>query len=128
IARHECASARGSEYRWPPLSDRQAYNATFELRQEPALPQAHRGSLRLDQGYRGTAPDQAQGAGKGGLELHFCGRCLQLGSAAEADRGDGMTRRTPGFARALVGRWRITEMDKWDEIDLLGRVYHVHRE
>ncbi len=31
-----------------------------------------------------------------------------------------MTRRAPGFARAFAGRWRITEMDEWDEIDLLG--------
>ena len=30
-----------------------------------------------------------------------------------------MTRRAPGFARAFAGRWRITEMDGWDEIDLL---------
>jgi len=34
-----------------------------------------------------------------------------------------MTRRTPGFARALAGRWRITEMDKWDEVDLLGSAH-----
>jgi hypothetical protein len=34
-----------------------------------------------------------------------------------------MTRRTPGFARALAGRWRITEMDEWDEIDLLGSAH-----
>jgi hypothetical protein len=31
-----------------------------------------------------------------------------------------MTRRAPSFARAFAGRWRITEMDEWDEIDLLG--------
>ena len=30
-----------------------------------------------------------------------------------------MTRRAPGLARAFAGRWRITEMDGWDEIDLL---------
>jgi hypothetical protein len=34
-----------------------------------------------------------------------------------------MTRRTPGFARAFAGRWRITEMDEWDEIDLLGSAH-----
>ena len=27
-----------------------------------------------------------------------------------------MTRRAPSFARAFAGRWRITEMDEWDEI------------
>jgi hypothetical protein len=34
-----------------------------------------------------------------------------------------MTRRAPGFARAFAGRWRITEMDEWDEIDLLGAAH-----
>src|SRR6185295_2186474 len=55
--------------------------------------------------------------------LHLCGPRLQPGSAAEADRANDMTRRTPGFARALAGRWRITEMDQWDEIDLLGSAH-----
>lgn len=31
-----------------------------------------------------------------------------------------MSRSAPGFARAFAGHWRITEMDEWDEIDLLG--------
>jgi hypothetical protein len=30
-----------------------------------------------------------------------------------------MTRRPPGFARAFAGRWRITEMDQWEDLDLL---------
>ena len=34
-----------------------------------------------------------------------------------------MTRRAPGFARAFAGCWRITEMDEWDEIDLLGSAH-----
>ena len=34
-----------------------------------------------------------------------------------------MSRRAPGFARAFAGRWRITEMDEWDEIDLLGSAH-----
>ena len=34
-----------------------------------------------------------------------------------------MTRRAPGFAHAFLGRWRITEMDGWDEIDLLGSAH-----
>jgi hypothetical protein len=34
-----------------------------------------------------------------------------------------MTRCAPGFARAFAGRWRITEMDEWDEIDLLGSAH-----
>ena len=31
-----------------------------------------------------------------------------------------MTKRTPAFARAFAGRWRIAEMDQWEDIDLLG--------
>ena len=27
-----------------------------------------------------------------------------------------MTRRTPAFARAFAGRWRIAEMDQWEDI------------
>jgi len=34
-----------------------------------------------------------------------------------------MTRRAPAFARAFAGRWRINEMDGWDEIDLLGSAH-----
>ena len=34
-----------------------------------------------------------------------------------------MTGRAPDFARAFAGRWRITEMDEWDEIDLLGSAH-----
>jgi hypothetical protein len=34
-----------------------------------------------------------------------------------------MTRRTPDFARAFAGWWRIAEMDAWDEIDLLGSAH-----
>jgi hypothetical protein len=34
-----------------------------------------------------------------------------------------MTRRAPGYAHAFAGRWRITEMDEWDEIDLLGAAH-----
>jgi hypothetical protein len=34
-----------------------------------------------------------------------------------------MTRRAPSFARAFAGRWRITEMDEWDEIDQLGSAH-----
>jgi hypothetical protein len=34
-----------------------------------------------------------------------------------------MTRCVPGFARAFAGCWRITQMDEWDEIDLLGAAH-----
>ena len=32
-------------------------------------------------------------------------------------------RRAPSFARAFAGHWRITEMDQWDDIDLLGSAH-----
>jgi len=34
-----------------------------------------------------------------------------------------MSSRPPSFARVFAGRWRITEMDQWDEIDLLGSAH-----
>ncbi|MBO0719076.1 MAG: hypothetical protein J2P55_17345, partial [Rhizobiales bacterium] len=34
-----------------------------------------------------------------------------------------MSGRPPSTARAFAGRWRITEMDEWDEIDLLGSAH-----
>ena len=34
-----------------------------------------------------------------------------------------MSSRPPSFARAFAGRWRITEMDQWDEIELLGSAH-----
>ena len=34
-----------------------------------------------------------------------------------------MTRRAASFARAFAGRWRITEMDEWDQVDLLGSAH-----
>jgi hypothetical protein len=30
-----------------------------------------------------------------------------------------MTKRAPAFARTFAGRWRIAEMDQWEDIDLL---------
>jgi hypothetical protein len=30
-----------------------------------------------------------------------------------------MSKRNPAFARAFAGRWRIAEMDQWEDIDLL---------
>ena len=33
--------------------------------------------------------------------------------------GGKMRGRVPGFARAFAGCWRITEMDEWNEIELL---------
>ena len=47
---------------------------------------------------------------------------MRSGPTAEADRGD-MTRRAPSFAQAFTGRWRISEMYEWDEIDLAGSAH-----
>ena len=47
---------------------------------------------------------------------------MRSGPTAEADRGD-MTSRAASFARAFTGRWRITEMYEWDEIDLAGSAH-----
>jgi hypothetical protein len=55
----------------------------------------------------------------GDWALTFAAAAMRSGPTAEADRGD-MTRRAPSFARAFTGRWRITEMYEWDEIDLAG--------
>ena len=30
-----------------------------------------------------------------------------------------MAKRRPAFARAFAGRWRIAEMDQWEDLDLL---------
>jgi hypothetical protein len=30
-----------------------------------------------------------------------------------------MAKRSPTFARAFAGRWRIAEMDGWEDLDLL---------
>jgi hypothetical protein len=34
-----------------------------------------------------------------------------------------MKRRTPALALAFAGRWRIAEMDEWEELDLLERAH-----
>jgi hypothetical protein len=42
-----------------------------------------------------------------------CGR-LQSGAAAQADSGGRLMTKVPGFAKAIVGRRRLIEMDDWD--------------
>jgi hypothetical protein len=34
-----------------------------------------------------------------------------------------MKRRTPALALAFAGRWRIAEMDQWEDLDLLERAH-----
>src|SRR3954470_10759719 len=50
---------------------------------------------------------------------------LQSGAAAEAHRGDRLMAKVPGFAKAFAGRWRIVEMDNWDD-DFLDLVEEAH--
>ena len=52
-------AARGAEHQRPALGDRQADDPASRLRREPAHPQADRGDVRLDQGDRRHAQDQA---------------------------------------------------------------------
>ena len=37
-----------------------------------------------------------------------------------------MTKRTPAFARAFAGRWRIAEMDQWEDLDLLDAAHNTY--
>src|SRR4051812_28158744 len=55
------------------------------------------------------------------MGLRRCGGGLQICGGAPARRSPGMTRRAAGLAKAFQGRWRITEMDLWDNdyLDLL---------
>ena len=78
------------------------------------------GWIKMIAGMRKT---KLRGLAQGRLGLHLRRRGLQSGPAAQAVGATGMTRRAPGFARAFAGRWRITEMDEWDEIDLLGSAH-----
>src|SRR6187551_754284 len=58
-----------------------------------------------------------------GLRLRC--RRLQTGAAAEAHRGDRLMAKVPACAKAFVGRWRIAEMDVWDN-DFLDLVEEAH--
>src|SRR3954465_248073 len=57
------------------------------------------------------------------MGLHPRIRRLQSGAAAEAHRGDRLMAKVPGFAKAFAGRWRIVEMDNWDDDDLVEEAH-----
>jgi len=59
------------------------------------------------------------------MDLHLCGRSLQSGAVAEAHDGDRLMARVSPFAKAFAGRWRVVEMDNWDN-DVLDLVEEAH--
>jgi hypothetical protein len=59
------------------------------------------------------------------MGLYLRCRRLQSGAAAQADRGGRLIAKVPGFAKAHAGRWRIVEMDVWDN-DFLNLVEEAH--
>src|SRR4051795_2772177 len=59
------------------------------------------------------------------MGLYLRSRRLQSGAAGQADCGDRLMAKVPAFAKAFVGRWRIVEMDVWDN-DFLDLVEEAH--
>ena len=59
------------------------------------------------------------------LGLHLRRRGLQSGATAQAARGGRLMAKVPAFAKAFAGRWRIVEMDVWDN-DVLDLVEEAH--
>jgi hypothetical protein len=91
IAYPQCAPARGAEHQRPSLGDRPADYPASGLRREPSHPQAHRGSVRLDQERGRDAPHQTARAGPCRLGLHLRGDCLQPGAGTQAARCSEMS-------------------------------------
>ena len=60
------------------------------------------------------------------MGLHLRRRRLQSGAAAEAAGGGRLMAKVPAFAKAFAGRWRIVEMDVWDNdfLDLVEEAHH----
>jgi hypothetical protein len=75
----------------PSLGDRPADYPASGLRREPSPPQAHRGSVRLDQERGRDAPDQTARAGPCRLGLHLRGDRLQPGAGTQAARCSEMS-------------------------------------
>src|SRR3954468_8599280 len=59
------------------------------------------------------------------MGLYLRSRRLQSGAAGQADCGDRLMAKVPGFAKAFVGRWRIVGMEGWDS-DFLDLVEEAH--
>lgn len=60
------------------------------------------------------------------MGLYVRCRRLQSGAAGQADRGDRLMAKMPGFAKAFAGRWCIVKMKVWDS-DFLDLVEEAHR-
>ena len=81
--------------------------------------------LRLDQdsGWSGEDPIQRRQPRR--LCLHLRRRGLQSRAIAEAPGGGWLMAKVPAFAKTFAGRWRIVEMDTWDN-DFLDLVEKAH--
>ena len=81
--------------------------------------------LRLDQvgGRAGEDEVQRQRPCRMGFHLHR--RRLQSSAAAQAAGADRLIAKVPSFAKAFTGRWRIVEMDVWDN-EFLDLVEAAH--
>ena len=63
--------------------------------------------------------------GRDRVGFHLRGRRLQSSAAAQATGAARLMARVPSFAKAFVGRWRIVEMDVWDN-DFLDLIEKAH--
>src|SRR3984957_16620389 len=59
------------------------------------------------------------------MGFHLRGRRLQSSAAAQATGAARLMARVPSFAKAFAGRWRIVEMDVWDN-DFLDLIEMAH--
>src|SRR4051812_4531159 len=114
-----------AEHQRATLGDRPTHDASRRLRSKPAHPQAHRGGVRLDQDRGWTAQDQVPRPRSGRVGLRLCRGGVQPGAAAQAHGWSGVVRRPRAMAKAFKGRWRISEMDVWDN-DYLDLVEPAH--
>src|SRR5438270_746057 len=85
----------------------------------------HRGGVRLDQDSRRTTKDQVPWPRSRRMGLCLRGRRLQSGAAAETHGAGRLMAKAPAFAKAFTGRWRIVEMDVWEN-DFLDLVEEAH--
>jgi hypothetical protein len=63
--------------------------------------------------------------GRDRVGFHLRGRRLQSSAAAQATGAARLMTRVPSFAKAFAGRWRIVEMDVWDN-DFLDLIEEAH--
>ena len=85
---------------------RRPHHPAPRLRRQPALPQAHRGDLRLGEERRGPGEGEAARPRQGRGGLHPGARGLQPHPPPKASRRRGMS---------VLGRWRIVEMPDYTD-------------